>query len=317
MPRTATFFLTLACAIALHGPAQAQSKVKPAALPVIMQKQAPPPAPAVKRYRVSITGFEAEQATWDDAMQRDGKDDEIFLMAETRELYNNDGTPYVGPAQTMRSMVMGDTNGFQPEDRLRAGHASDEGGIRTGDKVGTTGTRYGEPRKDRIPMLVWEGELRPDMAVMIVPTIWEWDGAPTFLEGLGVSLLEPINTIGDGEDRIASERAERLGMRDFPQFLHGEIRRYSEMEVGRNVIGTNVVQQAHVVGTQADRPIGMDSDNGTFRFDPWVLTLGHGTIEGIAHNNMGYGSGVIRLPYFDAPALRGRYQLYLQVEEMP
>jgi hypothetical protein len=317
MPRTAAFFLTLACAIALHGPAQAQSKVKPAALPVIMQKQAPPPAPAVKRYRVSITGFEVEQATWDDAMQRDGKDDEIFLMAEWRELYTSDGTPHVGPAQTVRSMVMGDINGFQPEERLQAGHASDEGGIRAGDKVGTIGNRRGEPRKDRIPLLIWEGELQPDMAVMIVPTIWEWDGAANDLDWLGTKLLEPINTFGDGEDRIAWEAAEPLGRRDFPQFVHGEIRRYSEMEVGRNVIGTHVVQEAHVVGTKADRPIGMDSDNGTFRFDPWVLTLGLGTIEGIARNNMGYGYGVIRLPYIDAPALRGRYQLHLQVEEMP
>jgi len=304
-------------AVALCSPAAAQNKSMK--LPVLVPQVAPVAPEPVHRYRVSITGFVVEEQTWDDAMQRDGKDDEVFLLAEVRQINGNDGAARVGRPETVRSMVMGDVNGFQPEERLRAGHASEDGGLRTGDKVGTTGARRGEPRGDRIPLRLWEGELHPGMGVMIVPTIWEWDGEVTDIERIGRNLLGPLDAIGSaGFDWAGSEPGKHIDSgKQFPQFASsGELRRYSETEVGRNVVGTNVVQEHSVVGTRADRPIGMELVAGSYRFDPWVLMLGHGNAGILAHNESGFGPGVIPLPYIDSPALHGRYQLYLQVEEI-
>ena len=218
----------------------------------------------------------------------------------------------------LRSMVMGDVNGFQPEERIRAGHSSDEGGLRTGDKVGTTGQRQGEPRSDRIPLLLWEGELYEGMGVMIVPTIWEWDGEVSNLERIGRNFLTPFDVVGGAFDHEASRPSEHIGSgKQFPVFSRsGELRRYSETEVGRNVVGANAVQEQSVVGTRADRPIGMELVGGSYRFDPWVLTLTHGSAGDIARADFDYGPGIIRLPYIDAPALHGRYQLFLQVEQI-
>ncbi len=327
MTRSTTLALTIACALALPSPALAQSKgsSKQVVLPVQLPAVEPPPAPdapreRVHRYRVSITGFVVEQQTWDDAMQRDGKDDEVFLLAEVRTIQMGGAGPQVSAPVTVRSIVMGDVQGFEPEDRLRAGQASDDGGLRTGDKVGTVGQRRGEPRNDRVPLLLWEGELYEGMAVMVVPTIWEWDGDVGNLERLGRNLLAPLDAAGAaGFDSMAGMPGKHIhGSQQFPQFVGtGEIRRYSETQLGRDVVGTNQVQAHSVVGARANRPIGMElAPDGLYRFDPWVITLAYGTAGSVAWGETGYGRGVYRLPYIDAPALNGRYQLHVQVEEL-
>jgi len=318
MIRIGLFAFALASAVPAalaQTPSKIQSKQVFTPAPTKALPRDEPPPHAVGRFRVTITGFVAVEQTWDDSLQRDGKDDEVFLLTETRLIQATDNVPSVIEQTSARSLVMGDTNGFQPEDRIRAGQASEDGGIQSGNKVGTTGTRLGEPRENRIPMRVWEGEIQDNMSVLIVPTIWEWDGAPSALEQLVGNLLVPVNIIAGAFDGAAMMPDRR---RDSSSDNNLFVSRFSEMLTARDVVGSSEVQEQTVVGTQADRPIGMTKGNGnTYRFDPWVISFGLKGARTAAAFDRGYGPGVIVLHYVDGPALNGKYDLYLQVEELP
>ncbi len=87
---------------------------------------------------------------------------------------------YMEPSQIqcLRTMVMGDTNGFP--DRIQAGTASDRGGIQTGDFVPSSAIISAQPAvaatPDRFPLLVWEGNLTPQGDYLeVAPVIFEWD----------------------------------------------------------------------------------------------------------------------------------------------
>jgi hypothetical protein len=51
--------------------------------------------------------------------------------------------------------------------------------LRTGDRFPTNepwNPRAAASRPNRLPMVLWEGSLRPTDLAIIIPTIWEWDG---------------------------------------------------------------------------------------------------------------------------------------------
>ena len=142
------------------------------------------------RFRVTLNGFAVNRQTTEqtspaqgqpssNALNIDGAGDEVFVRAEVFVL---EGTPSGGfriaSHTSLRSAVMGDTSGFPK--REQAGTASRTGGLRSGDSYpsATPWIRSGEPQENRLPMLLWEGELRDSrtgMSVVIIPTIWEWD----------------------------------------------------------------------------------------------------------------------------------------------
>src|SRR4051812_47144500 len=123
------------------------------------------------KYRATINGFTCHNETWDDPWQKDGKRDEVYFSVHTK-IVGRDGT--VKRQLTSESDVMGDTNN-QPG-RVRAGSASDRGGIRTGDRFPETerpwehgGALDGQRHP---PFVIWEGELVPGGdIVMLTPTL--------------------------------------------------------------------------------------------------------------------------------------------------
>jgi hypothetical protein len=157
---------------------------------------AAPPArqsgvPARARFRVSLVRFAVNRETWDDALERDGKRDEVYVVAHAL-VYGVDGR-LLSDWGPRRSRVLGDPTG-RPE-RIPAGStpanpglfgigASDAGGLRTGDSfpadfaIPPAGLRMDAP-----PMLLWEGELvgrssprsSETNVALVVLTIWEWD----------------------------------------------------------------------------------------------------------------------------------------------
>jgi hypothetical protein len=125
-------------------------------------------------FRVTINGFSVDQECWDDALQLDGKRNECFVWAESR-LIDHQGNTLIKSVN--RSRIIGDTNGFP--DRLQGGTASTVGGLRTGDVYprNPPWQRVSAPQPDRLPMLVFEGDLvQGQQGVAIVTSIWEWDG---------------------------------------------------------------------------------------------------------------------------------------------
>lgn len=134
------------------------------------------PEPATgERFRVSIIGFTANRQTSDDPMQSDGKGDEVYLVAQVAKFQSNG---QLASNTFERSVLMGDTNQRPAsEERMTVGGASADGGIRDGDSympANASRPRYSHPA---LPWIVYEGALAPGSnAVMIIPTIWEWDG---------------------------------------------------------------------------------------------------------------------------------------------
>src|SRR4051812_19463864 len=153
------------------------------------------------RYRAVLNGFRCNRETVDDALEWDGKRDEVFVASSVYIKDKNGNTLY---KNLTRSSVLGDTNN-QPG-RVQAGTASDKGGIRTGDifparfvtewldslhrfpkEISEPGERDPAASLSRSypPMLLWEGDLtRGENSVFIWPTIWEWDGSVSFWQGL-------------------------------------------------------------------------------------------------------------------------------------
>jgi hypothetical protein len=125
------------------------------------------------RYRVSLTGFTVQSQTYDHLLQIDGKGDEVFLATHVMQ-FDTTSTSLVVNNEVLTSKVYGDISGFSY--RVKAGTAGLTGGLVSGNEfpppkslVGTGG----------LPMVLWEGELVQGRgAVLIVPTIWEWDDNP-------------------------------------------------------------------------------------------------------------------------------------------
>jgi hypothetical protein len=125
------------------------------------------------RYRVSITGFTVGSQTYDHLLGIDGKGDEVWLATHVLQ-FDTASTSLVVANKVQTSQVFGDIGGFSY--RIKAGTAGLLGGLVTGNVfpppkglVGTGG----------FPLVLWEGALTQGRsAVMIVPTVWEWDNNP-------------------------------------------------------------------------------------------------------------------------------------------
>jgi hypothetical protein len=134
---------------------------------------------APHRFRVTINGFACHRPTFDDERQTDGVDDEVFIQADLSLFSTTEG---MSNQPSVRSAVIGDSNGFPA--RIRGGSGSSifggNGGFHENDTFPAGGRpweRNSEPGNNRPPLLVWEGDLYWQRnALLIIPSIWEWDG---------------------------------------------------------------------------------------------------------------------------------------------
>ena len=144
---------------------------------VLVQTTARTGDPHRGRYRVVLNGFTAYRQTFDHPLQIDGKGDEVYFATYVARFDTT--SPSLVDHEVITSKVHGDVNGF-PE-RKQVGLASGRGGIKSGDSYPFPAPfkRIGEVSRDELPMLLWEGELtQGTSAVLIVPTVWEWDDNP-------------------------------------------------------------------------------------------------------------------------------------------
>jgi len=258
------------------------------------------------RYRVTINGFTVHNQTWDHAFEVDGKGDEVFLLADVKTVNRDRKIEF---STQRRSKTMGDRNGYSY--RIKAGSRSAMGGIRTGDEIPKKNPwrRAGRPRPDRLPMVVWEGELvEGKNAVAIIPTIWEWDGgSDAFGEWTGwardtARILKQANVI----DKLFGEP---IGGRVRVVFEASELALGIALSLQRDSDGG-------ILGKAQDRPIGMIRKGKRYVFLPKVLALNYNTAEEVLKTNFGLGRGIIEINYKDDSKLRGDYSLYLQVQRI-
>ena len=268
---------------------------------------APPRSPARPgsgRFRVTINGFSCQRPTFDDATQRDGVDDEVYLLAYA-SLYDL-STQSNQPGA--RSRVMGDSNGFSQ--RIRAGSGRSifggNGGFHEGDSFPVGGRPWAHasaPGGDQPPLMVWEGELaRGANAVVIVPSIWEADP----LASLDTPYLRAIGDLWNDYD-FASEVRRSITTRSSMLRRTDRLRRlFDEVRISKDPVGDS-----------KSRPIGMIDRGEYYAVDPYALVVTYDSAMHLATFSSSLGRGVMQLDFRDDDRLRGLYSVYIEVEQLP
>ena len=140
-----------------------------------------PPA-AAGRYLVTAVAMYAGSVTTDNLLHEDGKGDEVFAAAFVRRYDRR--TAAVLESSTRQTTVYGDVLRRVTE-RTQAGRLSPTGGIGNGDPVpGDAPAVRMFPAQERVfPWKLWEGTLTDGMdAVVISPSVWEYDGRPALFD---------------------------------------------------------------------------------------------------------------------------------------
>jgi hypothetical protein len=260
-----------------------------------------------QRYRVTINGFRCNAETWDDALNWDGKADEVFISSSVK--YVNREGQVLWQTHT-QSPTMGDA--LNRPSRIQVGNAwGGRGGIIAGDSFPSNSPWMRsiplDLARDYPPMSIWEGDLtKGEQVVFITPTIWEWDEGESMWEGW-------VRWHQETDERFG-QKAKEIVTRVVPAF--GWI--FDAVSLGIQTAATLVGP-----GGRGTRPIGFKRDlssdpNGrAFSFNPWVLPLNYDLAELlVTQQPNGLGNGVLAISYDEDPTFRGNYSLYLQVERV-
>jgi len=281
------------------------------------------------RYRVSVLGFRVNEATTDDPLQIDGKGDEVYIAVAVGE-YSLPGGEMVKSYPIVPSPVFGDKNGFETaSNRVLAGSVGPTGGLRTGDVYPSPDpVNSGRiPTTFDMPYLVWEGELASnENALVITPTIWEWDNNATTQYKYWLS--------GNNDEyRHTSILPGKLDDPDVLEALKGSaITAINKINDAIGFYRTHFFSGGWFSGAGGDRPIGIKSCQwmeGSIPAAVWLcfadqvwVPLSKDLIdkELAAQRSGTLPVGVLALQFDDESQsvdLPGNYTLYLKVERMP
>ena len=138
-------------------------------------------------YLITMTGLLCMNPTVDDQLNRDGKGDEIYGAAFVRQ-YNRT-TGQLTASSNAKTWVYCDTNGFVDAQshptRQQAGSLSPLGGIDKNDFIPDQSTAEStvnplSVHPDLFPMTLWRGTMTDGVEALIIsPTVWEYDGEPS------------------------------------------------------------------------------------------------------------------------------------------
>jgi hypothetical protein len=169
----------LSLALAVPGPAPAQSQASRPAQPVVEKPARRLAAVAAGSYRITVAGFRVNHDTYDDPLNGDGWGDEVYASVVLQRFNRASGR--LLETRTVTSQTHGDGNAA-PE-RVPQGHASDAGGLTVGDVVPFGWDEHAAKppvEKGHFPLVVWEGPLSDGGDVLILrPALWEQDGDRT------------------------------------------------------------------------------------------------------------------------------------------
>ena len=272
------------------------------------------------RYRVTWNGLQCVTETWDNVTNADGQHDEVFFRCEKKKAKSNGTIVYGGSTSSpFVSATMGDNSSpatLGP--RVQAGSARQpwyQGGVVVGGFI--SGDMFPNPpwvapqttqlTNNYPPCSIWEDDIDEDEVVSLIPTIWEWDGGASFLNGW---LNWQVAT-----DAQFGSRAKQVF--SGPAGAYAWI--FDAVSLGIQTVGS-LAGMFSPLGQAGDRPIGIQKDpnnaaNGVFV--PKVIELTKDSAEALlAANLTGKGNGVFTVPYTDDPYLRGDYLLYFQIQRI-
>lgn len=260
------------------------------------------------RYRAVINGFSVTSPTWDHALEVDGKGDEVYIAWTTTSTDKNGNK--LGGTFGDRTIIMGDTH--KQNNRIKAGSLSKKGGLTAGDTYPEGGTPWAldtslvDPQNNRPPIKAWEGELiQGETSVVIVPSIWEWDGGSDAFGGWVTWASNMFNQVKPKAQALAQGNATS----DY--IIKGA-------DIGLTIAVS--MKEANVLGQAKDRPIGMKKSNTNpkeFEYEAQALMLNYDTAEFLTKNDpLGRGNGVVAFSFDDDNELKGKYLLYIQVQKI-
>ena len=271
-------------------------------------------------YRITLLGFSAMHPTDDDILDADGKADEIMPMVYVRQFDQTAGNTL--GSSLAKGYVHGDNQGkFRA--RIRAGTASNSGGIKANDvfPAGLMQGTIGSLSTTTFPLKVFEGFLTRDKEVLVLyPSLWEIDDAPSrwfdsYLSGLPPRTIDALNP----STPVGLKLRQAL---DAPGI--SEIRG-----------DPNFKMDTWGLSATGDRPIGIESTtaaDGQGGFYDRIIVLSQRKIEeaiAAAPKIPNMPAGTIGLSFTEGGVLRvtgtpdptswnfpGSYVLYLRVEAL-
>jgi hypothetical protein len=149
-------------------------------------------------------------------------------------------------------------------DRIQAGTQTSNGGIRGADRIpdGATPLRSGPALPDQIPMKLWEGTLADAEALLISPTIWEYDGE----KSIYATWVEKQREL-DSSLINAQKVQEKLRTLDFAPIVLGDVENFQgEVQAGWKILRGLLAIPTPIedlVKTPHDRPIGIFQAQGS------------------------------------------------------
>jgi hypothetical protein len=239
------------------------------------------------RVKFYFMGFVCNNETWDNALEFDGKGDEVYFKSNIL-IANASGAPKLN--SEFRSDLYGDVNGYN--NRIQVGTRSAKGGIRTGDSYYTN-------------RLIGDYELDNDDVCMITPTLWEWDGQEDLFNSFSNTFQQ--NLVPLAQALVSKAQQAKLQHADEAAMIVDAIQQ------GYPLLRNFVVD---IVGQAKDRPIGIDAQ-GTF--SPKTLTaLTINSLKYISNSENGYGKGVVAIQYSETGlgnhTTHGDYTLLVRIE---
>ena len=266
-----------------------------------------PPSPLDERgtFRVTLLGFVVNHETRDTLLETDGKRDEVYQVPVV--LFFDRDTGLTARSIGVSGPVYGDTNNHPSY--VRAGGASDRGGLQTGDPFPTARPWEGRTPPGPgfgFPSVLFEGELRPvHNAAVIIPSLWESDGNDELFRPYMDAIKKAVPTIRLNVGHLlASPRSTPYQFRPMFGIAFG--------------LENTVTLDERILRTQ-DRPIGMErfvESPDRLGYRPQVLILTYEGARDAATRDNGFGPGVVEVRYDEPPELEGSYSLYFKVERV-
>jgi hypothetical protein len=187
------------------------------------------------------------------------------------------------------------------------GSLSPSGGIRSGDSMpATAGAPLlpVTPQADQIPLLVWDGDLwDSDRGMVIVPTVWEWDGDDSNYRNWSGWLL---GTRYDWLDKLRS-----TFIRDEPQRMYP-----IGPKLGEDQWGIQINESSGKDLPIGYSNIGMTSltTNARISFSSMAFLVNRAALERL----LGRAStAILAMNWSTVGGVGGKYDIFLQVERLP
>jgi len=276
-------------------------------------------------YRLIAEAIRVTSETADMPLSEDGMYDEVYVAALAEVHDRQTRTLKFEPV--VMSHVHGDVTHWLPGERVKAGTASVEGGIRAGDVVSPIWAAPSGTLLGGAPLFVlWDGELLPGRHELLLhPTLWELDVFDKMMR-----------------DVTRQYCGAPCAWRDFLTLSGGRAAQLAQVQAAIAAPQISVVpgdrvwlfgngELVHLENHDKDRPIGLEnSDNapGLMGLTGWmrdrVVVLNSEKIEAA----LASGQDKIEVRFWDhwtipnTPAstinyLNGDYTLVIRIERMP